>query len=66
MQQRRRFKQTSSLEARLQAEGERLRLLAASLPGGEERERLIEKIREIEMSFHVIEWVGSTGLQKPS
>jgi hypothetical protein len=46
--QRRRFKQTQSLEERLFAESKRLRADARSLPPGAVRDRLLRKARQAE------------------
>jgi hypothetical protein len=65
MQQRRRFKQTISLEERLAEEAKRLRKRAHSLPAGIERERAIRKARQAETASHMSEWLRSPGLQPP-
>ncbi|BAR53448.1 hypothetical protein ACVIWV_001992 [Bradyrhizobium diazoefficiens] len=63
--QRRRLKQTSSLEERLAEQAHRLREEAKSLPPGFERERAIRKARQAETGAHISEWLNSPGLQPP-
>ncbi|AWL93087.1 MULTISPECIES: hypothetical protein [Bradyrhizobium] len=63
--QRRRFKQTTSLEERLAEQAQRLRQEAKSLPPGIERERAIRKARQAETGAHISEWLNSPGLQPP-
>jgi hypothetical protein len=57
--QRRRFKQTQSLEERLSVEAKRLRTEAKSLPPGEARDKLLRKARQAETGFHMSEWLSS-------
>ena len=61
--QRRRFKQTISLEERLAEEAMRLREKAKSLPPGIERERAIRKARQVETGSQMSEWLRPPGLQ---
>jgi hypothetical protein len=63
--QRRRFKQTTSFDARLAQEAERLRHQAEALPHGPEREKLLRKARQAETAAHVDQWLSSPGLQPP-
>ena len=63
--QRRRFKQTQSLEERLSDEAQRLRLQADVLAPGAGREALLKKAGQAETSAHVSEWLGSSELQPP-
>ena len=63
--QRRRFKQTQSLEERLAEEAKRLRAEAKSLPLGAERDNLLRKARQAETGSHMSEWLASPGLQPP-
>jgi hypothetical protein len=65
MQQRRRFKQTQSLEDRLAQEAKRLRDQAKTMPAGPEREILIRKARQAETGSHMSEWLRSPELQPP-
>lgn len=63
--QRRRFKQTVSLEERLAQEAARLREQARQLPAGAEREILLRKARQAETGCHMTEWLRSPGLKPP-
>jgi hypothetical protein len=63
--ERRRFKQTLSLEARLAEEAKRLREEAKLLPPGALREELLRKARQCETGSHMSEWLTSPGLQPP-
>jgi hypothetical protein len=63
--ERRRFKQTVSLEARLAEEAKRLREEAKLLPPGALREELLRKARHCETGSHMSEWLTSPGLQPP-
>ena len=64
-QQRRRFKQTQSLEDCLADEAKRLREEAKLLPPGTLREQVLRKARQAETGSHVSEWLRSPGLQPP-
>jgi hypothetical protein len=46
-------------------EKERLELLAKSLKPGPERDRLLNKISQLDTAAHINEWLSSPGLQKP-
>jgi hypothetical protein len=63
--QRRRFKQTQSLEERLAEEAKRLRAEAKLLPPGAARDEMIRKARQAETGSHMTEWLTSSGLQAP-
>ncbi|MBR0930662.1 hypothetical protein JQ561_28985 [Bradyrhizobium diazoefficiens] len=63
--QRRRFKQTTSLEERLAERAQRLSQEAKSLPPGIEREHAIRKARQAETGSHISEWLNSPGLRAP-
>ena len=63
--QRRRLKQTTSLEERLAEQAQRLRQEAKSIPPGIERERAIRKARQAETGSHISEWLRSPGLRSP-
>jgi hypothetical protein len=65
MTQRRRFKQTTTLEERLAQEAERLREEAKKLPHSHERETLLRKARQAETGSHMSEWLTSGGLRPP-
>jgi hypothetical protein len=63
--QRRRFKQSESIETRLAEEAKRLREEAKSLPPGAAREALLRKARQAETGSHMSEWLSSPGLRSP-
>ena len=63
--QRRRFKQTRSLEERLSEEAKRLRAEAKLLPPGVARDEMIRKARRAETASHMNEWLTSPGLRSP-
>ncbi|MET3967282.1 hypothetical protein [Bradyrhizobium sp. S3.9.1] len=63
--QRRRFKQTTSLEERLAAKANHLREQAKALPPGAQLEDLLRKARQTETGSHMSEWLRSPGLQPP-
>ncbi len=65
MTQRRRFKQTVSLEERLAEEARRLREEAELLPHGPVRDEALRKARQAEIGLHISEWLKSPGLQAP-
>ena len=62
--QRRRFKQTSSLNQRLIEEVQRLRKKEGAHPGIE-RDKLIRKARHAEAAADLQEWFTSPGLRPP-
>jgi hypothetical protein len=64
--ERRRFKQTLSLEVRLAEEAKRLRAQAKSLPPGAAREDLLRRARQAETGAHISEWLSSPELQTPT
>lgn len=63
--QRRRIKQTLSLEERLAAEAKRLREEAKLLPPGAVREELLRRARQAEVGSHMSDWLRSSGLRRP-
>ena len=63
--ERRRVKQTQSLEERLAEEAKRLRAEAKLLAPGAARDQLIRRAREAETSSHMSEWLRSPGLHPP-
>jgi len=65
MAERRRFKQTQSLEERLSEEAKRLREEAKLLPPGVVRDAVIRRARQAESGSHVSEWLRSPGLRPP-
>lgn len=64
--QRRRIKQTLSLEVRLAEEAKHLREQAKLLPPGIVREALLRKARQAETGSHMSEWLRSPGLRPPA
>lgn len=65
MTERRRFKQTQSLEERLSQQAKRLREEARRLPPGATREALLRKARQAETGSHMSEWLRSPEPQPP-
>jgi len=65
MKQRRRFKQSETLEDRLAQEAKRLKQLAKKLPHGPERETLLRKARQADTGSHMAEWLTSPALRPP-
>ncbi len=63
--QRRRFKQTTPLDQRIEEHAKRLRKEAQGTPRGVERERLIRRARQAETASHMQEWLTSPGLRPP-
>jgi hypothetical protein len=63
--QRRRFKQTQSLEERLSEEAKRLRDEAALLPSGADREERLRKARQADTGSYMSDWLRAPGLQPP-
>jgi hypothetical protein len=64
--ERRRFKQTRSLEERLSEEAMRLREEAKLLPPGAQREALLRRARQAETGSHLTEWLRSAAKVKAS
>jgi len=62
---RRRFKQTASLQDRLQAFASDVRSKAEALPPGAERDELMKKAREADTALHLHDWANSPGLEPP-
>lgn len=65
MQQRRRFKQVTSLEDRLTSFAESVRKKALEARPGPERDTLLKKARIAGTAAHIDKWVNSPGLQPP-
>jgi hypothetical protein len=65
MQERRRIKQTTSLEDRLADEAGRLREGAESLPHGPVRDAALRRARHAEAGARINDWLRSAGLQPP-
>jgi hypothetical protein len=64
--QRRRFKHTTTLEQRLDADTKRLREKAKLLAPGPAREAALEKIRQNEAASYLSEWLSAPGLKPPT
>ena len=64
-QQRRRFKQTTTLDQRLSEQAERLRKEAQGTPQGVKRDDLLRRARQAETAAHMQEWITSPGLRAP-
>jgi len=64
MQKGRRFKQTASLKDRLTAWAQEVRVQAAQLPPGADREALLKKARQADTALD--DWANSSGLQPPT
>jgi hypothetical protein len=54
--ERRRIKHEASLEERLAEQARRLREQAKTLPPGKERDGLMRRAREAEITSHINEW----------
>lgn len=65
MQQRRRFKQTVSLQDRISSFAETARKVAALLHPGAEKDVLLRKARQADTAANLTDWVNSPGLQPP-
>jgi hypothetical protein len=65
IKRRRRFKQSKSLQDRLQAFANDSRAQAAELPPGAEKYELLRKARQADTASHLDEWINSPGLQPP-
>jgi hypothetical protein len=65
MTERKRIKQTESLEQRLIEEARRLRAQAKLLRPGAVRDDVIRKARQAEVGSHMSEWLRSAELQPP-
>jgi hypothetical protein len=62
--QRRRFKQTTPLDQRLEEQAKRLKE-AQGTPPGIEREKLVRRARQAETASNMQEWLTSPGLRSP-
>lgn len=65
MPERRRVKQTSSLEERMAEQAAKLKAMADQLPAGTKREALLKRARIAETGAHLSNWIQSPGLQPP-
>ena len=63
--ERRRFKQESPLDQRLEDHAKRLRDEARGTPPGIKRDDLIRRARQAETAARLSEWISSPGLQQP-
>jgi len=66
MLRRRRFRQTRTLNERLEDEAKRLRAEARALPPGRRREMLLRRARQDEMAMQIDAWLHSPGLRAPT
>jgi hypothetical protein len=66
MDTRRRFKQVISLKDRLIQQAQNLRTQAQQMAPGVQRDELMKKAREAEMTAHVDDWISSPGLRPPA
>ena len=66
MPQRQRFKQTISLQDRLEAWTKELRERAEKLPPGHERDELLKKLSLARTATHIDGWANSPGLRPPA
>jgi hypothetical protein len=64
--ERRRIKHEASLEERLAEQARRLREQAKTLPPRKERDGLMRRAREAEITSHINEWLTSPGLAPPT
>lgn len=55
-----------TLAGNLAAEKAKLEAQAAKLKPGAQRDRLLEKIRQLETASHMNQWLSSPGLQSPT
>ena len=60
---RRRFKQTTSLQDRLEVWSKELRERAEKLPPGAERDELLRKLNQAHTAAHIDDWATPSGLQ---
>jgi len=65
MVQRRRFKQQTSFQDRVEEWAKRLRAQADALPPGPDRDALLQKIEQTEAAKYLDQWVNSPGLRPP-
>ncbi|SFJ72323.1 hypothetical protein [Bradyrhizobium sp. Gha] len=65
MTERRRVKQTRSLEERMAQQAAKLKDEANQLPAGAEREALLKRARIAEIGAQLSDWLTSPGLRRP-
>lgn len=63
--QRRRFKQTTTLDERLAEHANRLREQALRAAPGAQRDQLMRRARQAETAAHMQDWLKSPGLRPP-
>jgi hypothetical protein len=61
----RRFNHVMLLERRLSEKSSQLRKVAKGTPPGVERDRLLQKAKQLESTVQISEWLRSTGPQVP-
>jgi hypothetical protein len=66
MPHRRRFKQSSTFEFRLEEEAINLRKQADGMPLSIRRDELLRKARQIDVAAQVNNWLTSPGLRAPT
>ena len=66
MPRRRRLRQTTSLQARLEAWSKALRERAENLPPGPEREELLRKLSQAHAAAHIDDWAHSPEIEAPA
>ncbi|MEH2488625.1 hypothetical protein [Bradyrhizobium sp. AZCC 2230] len=66
MPERRKVKQTRSLEERMAEQAAKLKAQAGQLPAGAEREALLKRARIAETGAHLSDWLIPSGLRSPS
>ncbi|MET4037855.1 hypothetical protein ABIB94_009382 [Bradyrhizobium sp. JR7.2] len=66
MGERRRVKQTRSLEERMADQAAKLKDRASQLPAGAEREALLKRARIAETGAHLSDWLTSPGVRPPN
>ncbi|MCP1747074.1 hypothetical protein ABIF99_000973 [Bradyrhizobium japonicum] len=65
MSERRRVKQTRSLDERMAEQAAKLKEQASQLPAGKERDDLLRRARIAETGSLINDWLNSPGLQAP-
>jgi hypothetical protein len=63
---RRRIKHEASFEERLAEHARRLKEQAKALPPGKERDGLMRRARQAEVTAHLNQWLSSPGLASPT
>jgi hypothetical protein len=65
MQKRRRSKQETTLQDRVEEWAKQVREQADRLPPGPDRDALLKKVRQTETALHLDKWAASPELQPP-